>query len=64
MQYQVQYLLMVFGGIQERIRKEERGATAVEWVVISAVLAALAVGLGVTIKNLVEGKAEGITLDP
>lgn len=64
MQYQVQYLLMVLGGIQDRTAREERGATAVEWVVISAVLAALAVGLGVTIKSLVEGKSNEITLDP
>lgn len=64
MQYQMQYLLMVLGGIQDRIAKEERGATAVEWVVISAVLAALAVGLGVTIKNLVQSKSDEITLDP
>lgn len=63
MQFQMQYLWMVLGGIQERIRKEERGATAVEWVVISAVLAALAVGLGVIITRLVNDKADQITLD-
>lgn len=63
MQFQMQYLWMVLGGIQDRIRKEERGATAVEWVVISAVLATLAVGLGALITDLVKGKSEEITLD-
>lgn len=63
MQYQMQYLWTVLGGIQERIRKEERGATAVEWVVISAVLAALALGIGYTITTLVNDKADRITLD-
>lgn len=63
MQLQMQYLWMVLGGIQDRIRKEERGATAVEWVVISAVLAALAVFLGALITDLVKGKSEEITLD-
>lgn len=59
----MQYLWMVLGGIQDRIRKEERGATAVEWVVISAVLATIAVTLGIFITRLVDDKAKTISLD-
>lgn len=63
MQYQVQYLLMVLDGVRDRAQREERGATAVEWVVISAVLATIAVTLGIFITNLVQDKADTISLD-
>lgn len=41
----------------------ERGATAVEWVVITAILVAIATAIGLTLSNLIKGKADSINLD-
>jgi hypothetical protein len=41
----------------------DRGASAVEWVVISALLIGIALALGLIIKNKVVGKANDLNLD-
>jgi Flp pilus assembly pilin Flp len=38
-----------------------RGASAVEWVIITAIIAGVALGLATLIRNLVEGKESEIT---
>ncbi|WP_283138550.1 hypothetical protein [Rhizohabitans arisaemae] len=37
-----------------------RGASAVEWVIITAIIAAVALGLATLIRNLVEDRAQEI----
>jgi hypothetical protein len=41
----------------------DRGASAVEWVVISALLIGIALALGLIIKSKVVGKANNLNLD-
>lgn len=43
--------------------RSEQGASAVEWVVITAILVTIAVGLGLVIKNKIDSKASTINLD-
>ncbi|MBB2909633.1 Flp pilus assembly pilin Flp [Streptosporangium becharense] len=38
-----------------------RGASAVEWVIITAIIAGVALGLATLIRNLVEGKQSEIS---
>ena len=58
-------LLLTLGARLERIKREERGASAIEFVIITAVLVALAAAVGLVIYNLVEGEAESIEIpDP
>ena len=47
----------------DRIRDNERGASAIEWVIISATLAALAIAVGLIIYNLVQDKANTIDIN-
>ncbi|MEV1245755.1 Flp family type IVb pilin [Nonomuraea sp. NPDC050022] len=42
--------------IQRARNAPSRGASAVEWVIISAIIAGVALGLATLIKQLVEGK--------
>lgn len=42
--------------------RSDSGASAVEWVVITAILVGIAIGLGVTLKNLIDNKAASINL--
>jgi Flp pilus assembly pilin Flp len=44
------------------VRGEERGASIVEWVIIVAVLAGLAIAVGAIIVSKVTAKANGINL--
>lgn len=60
---QLHFLLIMFDAHRARLRNEERGATAVEWVVITAILVAIALAVGVTLNNLIGGKAKEINLD-
>ena len=59
---EVQYLLIQLRGHVARTRDDERGVSAVEWVIITSVLAILALGIGVVISGKVKSKAEGISL--
>ncbi|MDQ1292754.1 MAG: hypothetical protein QG608_634 [Actinomycetota bacterium] len=42
---------------------DDRGASAVEWVVITAILVGIAVLVGKVIQEKIEGKAKSINLD-
>ena len=43
-------------------RRSERGASAVEWVVITAILVSIAVAVGLILTNKFKGKADSIDL--
>ncbi|MFI6476793.1 hypothetical protein ACIBH1_02600 [Nonomuraea sp. NPDC050663] len=58
----VVYLRAMLGVRMERARNApSRGASAVEWVIITAIIAGVAMGLAVVIKGLVEGKQAEIS---
>lgn len=59
---QTQYLMIMVRGILARAENEERGVSAVEWVIITAVLAALAIAVGAVITSKVQGKADNLDL--
>ena len=59
---EVQYLWIVVRGHLARARDDERGVSAVEWVIITGVLILLAVGIGAIITNKITNKANGISL--
>ncbi|GAA4568110.1 hypothetical protein [Planotetraspora kaengkrachanensis] len=53
----INYLVVMFNVRLERARTAPtRGASAVEWVIITAIIAAVALGLATLIQGLVEGK--------
>ncbi len=60
----VGWLLLDVRARYEKIRSGdlERGATALEWVIISAVLAVLAIGVGTVIYDKVTEKADQIDI--
>lgn len=60
---QLQFLLTMLDARIARVRRDEHGASAVEWVVITAILVGIAVAIGATLKTLIEGKANSINLD-
>lgn len=62
MSQEVQYLWMLLHRHVARVRDDERGVSAVEWVIITGLLIALAVGIGVIITGKVTDKANGISL--
>jgi Flp pilus assembly protein TadG len=59
---EVQYLWIVVRSHLARARDDERGVSAVEWVIITGVLILLAVGIGAIITNKITNKANGISL--
>jgi Flp pilus assembly pilin Flp len=59
---EAQYLCLLIRGHLARVRDDERGVSAVEWVIITGVLIALAVGIGVIITTKITNKANGISL--
>ncbi len=46
----------------QRARSSEAGASAVEWVVITAILVAIAVAVGVILTQTITDKADSIDL--
>jgi len=57
------YLRAMLGVRLDRLRNEpelSRGASAIEWAIITAILALVAVTIGALIKNLVIDKAKTI----
>lgn len=56
------FLLTVLGARLDRVRREE-GASAVEWVVIAAVLVAVCGAVGLILTNALKGKAGDIGSD-
>jgi len=59
---EIQYLWIVVRSHLARTREDERGVSAVEWVIITGVLILLAVGIGAIITNKITNKANGISL--
>ena len=59
----LQVLFIMLNARLAKARDDERGASAVEWVVITAILVAIATAIGFTIKTLITNKADSINLD-
>ncbi len=57
------FLRVVLAGRIEHARRSERGASAVEWVLISALLIGVAIAVGAIIMDKLTGKAEQINFD-
>lgn len=60
---QVEFMLIMLNGRVAAARKDERGASAVEWVVITAILVGIAVAVGAILLRRLTGKAESLDLD-
>jgi Flp pilus assembly pilin Flp len=60
---ELQYLWIQVQGHLARVRDDEKGVSAVEWVIITSLLAILALGIGVVISQKIRSKAGSITLD-
>ncbi|MEW2356919.1 MULTISPECIES: hypothetical protein [Thermomonosporaceae] len=59
----VVYLRALLGSRIDRLRNETdrtRGASAIEWAIITAILAVIAITIGATIRNLIVNKANSI----
>ncbi len=57
------WLLLTLQAHTERLRRtSDRGASAIEFVIITAVLVALAAAVGVVIYNIVTDEAESIDI--
>jgi Flp pilus assembly pilin Flp len=56
------FMITYLRGRLDRVRGEElsRGASAVEWVVISAIVVGIVVAIGFTIKGALNGKANDV----
>lgn len=59
---EAQYLMILVRGHLARARNDERGVSAVEWVIISVALAGIAIAIGYTIRTKIEGKANSLNL--
>ncbi|GAA1001526.1 hypothetical protein GCM10009555_106320 [Acrocarpospora macrocephala] len=58
----IEYLIALLNvRIQHARNAPTRGASAVEWVIITAIIAGVALGLATLIRGLVEGKSAEIT---
>jgi Flp pilus assembly pilin Flp len=56
------FLRAVLGGKMEHAKRSERGASAVEWVLISALLIGVAIAVGAIILAKLTSKANSINL--
>ncbi|GAA2451623.1 hypothetical protein GCM10010191_82250 [Actinomadura vinacea] len=59
----VVYLRAMVGSRVDRLRNEpdrSKGASAIEWAIITAILAVIAITIGATIRNLIVNKANSI----
>ncbi|WP_296602924.1 hypothetical protein [Nocardioides sp.] len=61
-QPQLQLLCLLLSAHVSKARRSERGASSVEWVVITALLVAIAAGAGLLIKDKITNKASSIDL--
>lgn len=60
---QLQLLCLMLSARLSAARKSERGASSVEWVVITAILVAIAVAAGGILLATIKGKASSVNLD-
>lgn len=58
----VTFLKIFLEGRLDRARRSETGASAVEWVIITAVLVTICVGIGAIILNKINSKANSINI--
>lgn len=59
----VGYLELVLRSRLDVARREgDRGASTIEWVIITGILVAIAVAVGLVIYNMVTSQAESITI--
>ncbi len=61
--HMVLFLKVMLGARIDRARASERGASAVEWVLISALLIGVAIAVGAIIMTKLTGKAKDLDLD-
>ncbi len=54
------FLLLVLDGQRAQRRREERGASAVEWVVIAAIVVGICLLVANIIRNALESKANDV----
>jgi Flp pilus assembly protein TadG len=59
---EVQYLRILLGGHLDRVRSDQRGVSAVEWVIITVLLIAIAGGVGIAVQSAVTKKSGEIKL--
>lgn len=59
---QLHLLCLLLSARISAARKSERGASSVEWVVITALLVGIAGAVGVVLLKTIEGKANSIDL--
>jgi len=57
-----QYLLIMVRGHLARSRNDERGVSAVEWILITLALIGIAIAVGATIRAAITDKADSISL--
>lgn len=53
---------VLIGGRLDSARRSERGVSVVEWVLISALVAGIAIAIGVILYKKLTGKAENLPL--
>ncbi len=56
----LQFLIALLGLHRDRARTKERGASAVEWVVIAAIVVAIVIAVGFTLRSAITGRANEI----
>ena len=59
---ELQYLLILTRGHLSRVKDDERGVSAVEWVIITVALAALALAVAALISTRIKDKAGSLNL--
>ncbi|RHW28806.1 hypothetical protein D0Z08_02880 [Nocardioides immobilis] len=59
---EVQYLMILVRGHLARARNEERGVSAVEWVIIAVAVAGIAIAIAATIETKINDKADSLNL--
>jgi Flp pilus assembly pilin Flp len=59
---EMQYLWIISRGHLARAREDERGVSAVEWILITLALVAMAGVVTVIIRGRIEGRARDINL--
>jgi Flp pilus assembly pilin Flp len=59
----VGFLMLVLETRTRHARQQERGASAVEWVVISAILVTVVIAVGLLLTTALRGKAQDVSND-
>lgn len=60
---QLQFLTIMLNGRLAAARKDERGVSAVEWVVISGLVASIAIAIFLILRDRLETQARSIDLE-